>query len=316
MALSLVAQPFPRLGYSCGNGFDRVNCHAFSRIRFRSLVMDANDQGPGEVQVLTSSRDLDDYDIIATNLLSVAVPSQTTESYRKMIWAAMVTYGLGNSSVDHVMKRYGFMWDKRSDKGFERDPRLIALRDIVGIVAATADELDRLAPAASLGSICSKAALCRLEASFKAAYGLVRKEYIFETDAVVRLILEQLAWVYAVHSLPDTDVLALSPTKCISRLRDVAPDCGQLYGLLSEWAHIDPSIADNYLKFHKAGVQVVRRSAFNSFESGAHLIRLAQVYLQVTQQLFAPLNHERHLTLNSQLEQARKQYNEARSKTT
>jgi hypothetical protein len=53
---------------------------------------------------------------------------------------------------------------------------------------------------------------------FKAAYGLVRKEYIFETDAVVRLILEQLAWAYAVYSAPDNDVFKVSPTKCITRL--------------------------------------------------------------------------------------------------
>jgi hypothetical protein len=46
-----------------------------------------------EVRVLASSRDLDDYDIMSTMTLSAAVPHRTTDGFRKLIWAAMVTYG-------------------------------------------------------------------------------------------------------------------------------------------------------------------------------------------------------------------------------
>jgi len=46
-----------------------------------------------ELRVLTVSHDLDDYDILATNNLSVAVPYKTTETLRKLIWAAMVAFG-------------------------------------------------------------------------------------------------------------------------------------------------------------------------------------------------------------------------------
>jgi hypothetical protein len=80
-----------------------------------------------DIRVITSSRDLDDYDILSTMTMSVAVPHRTTESFRKIIWAAMATYGLGNSSVDYVMKRYGPQWDKTGDKGIQRDPRIVAL---------------------------------------------------------------------------------------------------------------------------------------------------------------------------------------------
>ena len=44
-----------------------------------------------DVHVITSSRDLDDYDIVSTKTLSVAVPNRTTESFRKLIWAAMAS---------------------------------------------------------------------------------------------------------------------------------------------------------------------------------------------------------------------------------
>ena len=261
-----------------------------------------------DVHVMMSSRDLDDYDILATMTLSVAVPYKTTESFRKLIWAAMATYGFGNSSVDHVMRRYGFLWDKRADKSFQRDPRIVALREIAETINEIAGALDQVKPAPQLGPVCAKAALCRLEASFKAAYGLVRKEYIFETDAVVRLILEQLAWAFAVHSVPDEQVLRLPPTKCIGRLKALFPECGVLYGILTEWAHIDPSLAQNYLEFHKGGVDVIRRSEFNSFESGAHIAALAPVYLEVAQRLFSPLTPKHYGTVRDRLVKAREQY--------
>ena len=66
-----------------------------------------------EVRFLTASHDLDDYDVISTQTLSVAVPYKTTEGLRKLIWAAMVTYIFGNTSVDHVIRRYGGLWETR-----------------------------------------------------------------------------------------------------------------------------------------------------------------------------------------------------------
>jgi hypothetical protein len=269
-----------------------------------------NEEAEGEeLRVITSSGDLDDYDILSTMSMSVAVPHDTTENFRKLIWAAMATYGFGNSSVDHVMRRYGFMWDKRTDKSFQRDPRMIALRTVVHIVNAAADALNRISPAESLGPICSKAALVRLEASFKAAYGLVRREYIFEVDAVVRLILEQIAWALAVYSVAGNEVHELLPTKCIGRLKEVFPGCGPLYGALSQWAHIDPALARNYVDFHNAGIDVVRRSDVNSFESGANIIALAPVYLDVVQKLFAPLPVDRYEEMRGKLAEMRAQYN-------
>ena len=149
-----------------------------------------------EVRVLTASHDLDDYDILATNTLSVAVPYRTTESLRKLIWAAMVTYAFGNSSVDHVLRRYGHLWEHRDDKSFESDPRLLLLRSTQEDVTHIAGQLEKVNPSPKLGHVCAKSALCRLEATFKAAYGLVRREYIFETEAVIRMLLEQLAWAH------------------------------------------------------------------------------------------------------------------------
>jgi hypothetical protein len=186
------------------------------------------------------------------------------------------------------MRRYLPMWNKHGESTFQTDQRIIALRELVVIVRDIAKQLDALPVDGSLGKIWAKSALSRLEASFSAALGLIRREYVFETDAVVRLVLEQIAWSYAVFFSDDKTAPKLNPTKCISRLKQDYPESGPLYGNLSELAHIDPSIAENYTRFHEGRVPVVRRSAENSFESGKLLFNVARIYLKVVEQLFAP----------------------------
>jgi hypothetical protein len=264
-------------------------------------------QPPEEVHVLTSSSDLDDYDILSTQTMSVAVPHSTTESFRKLIWAAMAAYGFGNSSVDHVMRRYGHLWDRRKDKSFERDARTLALRGVVTTVKEIADALDRV-PVSGLGQVCAKSALARLEATFKAAYGLVSREYVFEVDALTRLILEQMAWASVAFSKDDDTVFKLEAPKCMHAFRAHFPDCGRLYGRLSESAHIDPSIARNYVSLYQAGSDVVRRSAMDSFDSGVAIVQLAPVYAALVQRLFCPLEAERAAQIAFQLGELRDQY--------
>lgn len=241
-----------------------------------------------EIRYLTSSEDLDDYDILATTTLSVAVPYETTESLRKIIWAAMVTYGFGNSSVDHVAKRYGHLWDRRRDKSFEMDPLILILRSNQQDISAIADTLEATTTGSRLGQVCAKSALCRLEATFKAAYGLVRRNYIFETEAVIRMLLEQLAWAHEAYSIDDDGLRTLNPTKCITPFKAIFKKAGRFYGELSEGAHLDPSIVENYLRFHKDGSKVIRRSRPDSQHSGYYLTALAFAYLEVVQKLFAP----------------------------
>lgn len=253
--------------------------------------MEENDT---EVRVLTSSRDLDDYDILSLRMISAAVPHKTSESFRKFIWAAMVTYSFGNQSIDYVMRRYDWAWDKYKKGVFERNPRVLILRELVELINGAAARLEKCDKLKTLGHICAKAALCRLEATFKSAYGLIRKEYILESDAIVRLILEQLAWSYVAYSSTDEVVQNLEPTKCISSFKNFFAHAGSLYGELSEWAHIDPSIISNYLRFHQNNIPVVRRSEHNSLQSGIHMTALAIIYFRLIQHLFLIYQNEEY----------------------
>lgn len=245
-----------------------------------------------EVRYLTASHDLDDYDILSTHALSVAVPYKTNESLRRLIWAAMVTYVFGNSSVDHVARRYGHLWEKRKDKSFETDPRILLLRRTYEDVSTISSRLQKVPVDGTLGKVCSKSALCRLEATFKAAYGLIRRSYVFETDAVVRMLLEQLAWAHQAHGTEESHLANLKPTKCITPFKAVFPSTGSFYGELSEGAHLDPSIVEHYLRFHSQGTDVVRRSQGDSQHSGYYFTALASVYLEVVQKLFSPFTDD------------------------
>lgn len=254
-----------------------------------------------EVRVFKSSSDLDDYDILLLHTISAAVPHTSTESFRKFIWAAMVTYSFNNKSVDHVMRRYHWAWERCKKNVFEKNPRILILRELVALVNQIAERLEERKDQNTLGQICAKAALCRLEATFKSAYGLIRKEYIFESDAVIRLILEQLAWSYVASSVPDCDVQNLVPTKCVSAFKKFFSEAGSLYGELSEWAHIDPSIVLNYVRFHQNDIPVVRRSEHNSLQSGIYLTVLAVVYFRLIQHLFVIYENEEYDQILSRL---------------
>lgn len=238
------------------------------------------------IRTTSKTSDLDDYDILSIINMSAAVPSNSDLEFRKFIWAAMATYALGNKSIDNVMKRYDYAWKKWKKGAYERDPLILSLREMSLIINKVSYDLDKIEIENTLGSICAKAALCRLEASFKAAYGLVRKEYIFETDAVAKVILEQLAWAYSAKGLDEEDLFKLKPNKCITKFKKFFPEAGTFYGQINRWAHLDPFIVRQYEKFHNEKVSVVRRSHQNSRESGGTIIMLSLVYLNLVQVLF------------------------------
>jgi len=253
-----------------------------------------------ETRVLYSSNDLDDYDVLVTQTLSVAVPHHATKAFRRLIWGAIATYSLGNESVDHVLRRYECEWQQFYE-GCKELSQIGALRNTTEIVDAIAQVLEAVDPGSSVGRICAKSALSRLEASFKASFGLVQRGYVFETEAVARLVLEQLAWSLAAYQSADDEVFSLNPTKCINRLTAIAPSAGPLYKELTEGAHIDPHIATNYLKFHKAGTNVVRRSIPDAIASGQRVLLLAQIYPRVAHRLFPVFSTDQMLEWDTKL---------------
>jgi hypothetical protein len=192
------------------------------------------------------------------------------------------------------LRRHDYEWQHFRDGDTEL-PQIGALRSVTEIVNTTAYLLEGVDPGTSVGRICAKSELCRLEANFKAAFGLARRGYIFETEAVARLVLEQLSWSLAAFESTDDGVFKLNPTKCLKRLTAIAPRAGPLYKELTEGAHIDPEIAKSYRKFHEAATKVVRRSIPDAIASGQRLLLLGQMYLRVAQKLFGVFSSDQFL---------------------
>lgn len=109
-----------------------------------------------ELRILTSSRDLDDYDVIALNAISAAVPHSTTDSFRRLIWGAMVTYVFGNKSVDHVLRRYDYLWQRYRECSHAVIPQVAALRKMVTLVDRVANELESRDVGHRFGPVCAK----------------------------------------------------------------------------------------------------------------------------------------------------------------
>lgn len=86
------------------------------------------------------------------------------------------------------------------------------------------------------------------------------------------------------------------------------PAAGRFYGELSEGAHLDPAIVENYLKFHKQGSKVIRRSVPDSQYCGYYLTALACVYLEVTQKLFSPFGTLEYKFIDQRLTKYHRDY--------
>jgi hypothetical protein len=132
-----------------------------------------------------------------------AVPLETSSELRARMFAAWKSYGRGLMSMDEVLEAGREGWN------FEREDRTDLQRFVDEIVLPSREVIFKAiqrfngAPEDSfpkLGQFAAGAALTRLHTSFTVLALLTRYGYGFESAVVARLILEQLAWVYAVRN--------------------------------------------------------------------------------------------------------------------
>ena len=110
-----------------------------------------------------------------------------------------------------------------------------------------------------LGQFAAGAALTRLHTSFTVLALLKRYGYGFESATVARLILEQLAWVYAVRNHEDRSLLDVIPQSSIAPLKELLPWAGKLYGRLSEYSHMKPELGSEYVERYENRYAVYSR---------------------------------------------------------
>lgn len=203
--------------------------------------------------------DLYEMELLGERRFSAAVPVSTNAELKKRILGAIKSYYGNLTSIDYTIKRYGDRWEFRD----ATDSQLFvvdALKCIDQRVATLTEAIMQGRPRPdSAGLLAAEVALVRLKSSFRSALILISQAHAFEAAAIVRLILEQVAWAYAVHGCDDEhEIRRIRPTKSVGDLKRLSPVAGPLYGALSSRAHVEPETAKAYYTADSEGTIEVR----------------------------------------------------------
>lgn len=233
---------------------------------------------PDETQALTLTREVEELELIFTSMLAVGVPFDAPDDFKARVLAAANSYVMGNKSVDYQLRRYGddFLCERPSREERTMFKALLAAKRHVEELA---DRLRKFPPiSVSSGCFAAEACLLRLTVSFKSAVLLIRQGFVFEAGAICRLILEQLAWAYAIHKIEDDSFFLVEPNGCITELKKLLPASGRFYGSLSNLAHVHPRKTAEYLEFQGPQTAVLLSIAHLRWAAVFDLLTLADWY--------------------------------------
>lgn len=241
------------------------------------------------------------FEILGTPSLYLAAPKHLSSTDRKRIVGAIVACTLDLKSVDYTIRRYGRSLTTRAkaDRVHDFTDRILKIADKdLDLAFSQRAKLSGLPN--RVGLVASGAAIIRLQSSFLTASFLIRTGHNFEAAAVMKLILEQLAWAYVVHEWSDESVFSCLPSKCISKLKELMPWVGEFYGVLNEESHIKPNLMGRFLHETEKGGKVSVRSHDFSPLAGFMYLCLADAYCVVLEVVYSQyLPGSRHTKLSS-----------------
>ena len=193
--------------------------------------------------------------LIAGITNSAIVSSSLSPSELKKMWGAVLSLELGLQSVDYTIKRYveGYGAELEHEKAQIRPVERLVKDEVLRVKNKYVNiKHDNVI----LGHHLSHTALIRMESSFSSIIVLLRMGYYFELYAIMRMIYEQLSWVYAVHGSDDIKECRIEPQKSIGKLKELYPSAGKTYGFLSEISHIVPKAIGKYVHHEGENVMV------------------------------------------------------------
>lgn len=239
---------------------------------------------------------MDDIDHFLANLHFIgdgdflfAVPLGTPEEVRARMFAAWKSCGSGLHSMDEMLSRHRDSWhfdqeDRTEMQVFVDDIVLDAREQVYAALSRWSGSKHEFN---SMGQYAAGAALMRLHSSYTTLALLTRYGFGFEAASISRLVLEQIAWAYAIHSYDDQSLLEVSPTRSITTLKSIVSWAGRLYGTLSDYTHIDPKLGHEYTK-SEGGIDIVllRRPKFWSPRLAWVYALLVDAYVIITEVVF------------------------------
>lgn len=132
------------------------------------------------------------------------------------------------------------------------------------------------------------AAYVRLQNTFKAYILCLRTGLHFETLAMGRIIVEQLASIYRIYNY-DGNFFKVPPNKCIKNLKKLIPFAGRLYGLLSNKLHIEPESTLDYIKVGDHQLDIVLKDSRQTIQNAHLLLTIYDIFCIVGEYIYVDL---------------------------
>jgi hypothetical protein len=241
-----------------------------------------------------------EFDFIGDDLFSIGVPALSPPQFKKMVFGAVKTYLVGNASIDYTIRTYGENWDfeppKRGYYPLYRDMCYFVTshvdRDVQRFLAIRAKDNHH-------GFFAARSALLRLQTSFRVACLLLRQYAWVELACILKLIVEQIAWSYAVRHLEGDALFRMAPTKTIGLLKAFYPNASKMYGLLNKTSHMSPEQTVEYLEFSTRHPGVYLTSARHTAKCGYFLLLLVDMYLLVSEYVHYGHYRSRYVSIDS-----------------
>jgi hypothetical protein len=243
------------------------------------------------------SVDLGETKVIWNFGIPIVVPINFSIEQEKYLKAALTTIQYGNVSVDNILKRYfeNFEENKKlslsklnDNINFKYDS---LINEILNFQKITFKQMTSELSKFDFEDDSESISFCglifkRLKSSFDASRVLIKQGFYFETYSLIRQMLEQIAFAYNIYGKNNYDEF-ISPTKCISSLKDFYPYSGKFYGLLSSKTHIDKTQIEKffYVDENQEG-QIILQSLQYSIETAIDLLIILDLYCCVFEYLF------------------------------
>jgi hypothetical protein len=227
----------------------------------------------------------------------IVVPINFSIEQEKYVKAALTTIQYGNVSVDHILKRYFENFEENKKQSLVKLKDNInfkydsLINEILNFQRITFEQMTFDLSKFNFEDDSESISFCglifkRLKSSFDASRVLIKQGFYFETYLLIRQMLEQIAFAYNIYGKNNYGEF-ISPTKCISSLKDFYPYSGKFYGLLSSKTHIDKTQIEKffYVDENQKG-QIILQSLQYSIETAIDLLIILDLYCCVFEYLF------------------------------
>jgi hypothetical protein len=178
-----------------------------------------------------------DFEISFNKFWPIGIDSDYPSDLRVRLSAASASYQMGNKSIDSVVKRYFKDFACESSSADRLDKKISrSLKEAFGKLDEAIGPLAPERPV--LGQMVAKWTFMRIPFSVDLAITCAQRGALFECLAIVRMILEQIAWSLDIRLLDDfRAITSRQASQSIGAIKPIHPSVGQFYGWLSAHAH-------------------------------------------------------------------------------